>query len=227
MNSFMRSVLCVVVVLFGLGLVLYSAPAEATSKGCESECNAVCNDLPKAERKECRQKCFVGKCGNRGVMQKARKLGLIGVLCEGDGECNAYCEEGPVADIDCNDGEPLPFLRVSIPESVPAYSFFSMTVTVLGEDGEPDVGYGGTIHFETEDVGAQLPMDYMFMPSDNGTHVFPGIRLTQEGAQDIVISEVQEGAGAVAAAGATEDGRSAVVTIIITPRAPLPTFPRF
>ena len=213
MNSLMRSVLYVVFVLFGLGLVFYSVPAEATDNGCEAVCNAECNDLPKADREDCRLACFAGKCGNRGAMQKARKLGLKGILCEGgDGACNAFCEQGAVTDPDC---APAPFLRAVIPESVTAHSFFSMTLTILDANGQPDVGFPGTIHFKASDVGAQLPLDYTFTPSDRGTRVFPGaFKLAAEGVQDIVISEVGE------------PKRSAVVTISVAPRA-VTSLPRF
>lgn len=213
MNSLMRSVLYVVFVLFGLGLVFNSVPAEATDKGCEATCNAVCNDEPKDKKKECRLKCFAGKCGNRGAMQEARELGMKGILCEGgDGACNDFCEEGAVTDPDC---APAPFLHAVIPESVTAYSYFSMTVTILDANGQPDVGYDGTIHFATDDPVAQLPQDYMFKSTDGGKRAFPNaFRLTAEGAQDIVISEVGP------------PNRSAVATISVAPRA-MTSLPRF
>lgn len=213
MNSLIRSVLCAVFVLFGLGLVFQSVPAEATDKGCEATCNSVCNDVPKDKKEECRLKCFAGKCENRGAMQTARELGIKGVLCQdGDGACNEFCEEGAVTDPDC---APAPFLHAVIPESVTAYSYFSVTVTILDANGQPDVGYPGAIRFTTGDPSAVLPQEYTFVPSDKGQRHFPGaFMLGAEGVQDIVISEVGE------------PKRSSVVTISVAPRA-MTSLPRF
>jgi len=177
---------------------MYSGIAVATDEGCEATCNQECNELPKGEKLECKQKCFAGRCGNRGMISKARVQGLTGIICEGDTICNEFCEQGPVLDPDCVP-EPAteanaPFMAVTIPDSVMAYAFFSLTITVLDEDGQPDPSYQGTIHFETSDTlsGVQVPPDYTFTPLDGGIHVFTNqFRLGTPGVVDIIITEVQ------------------------------------
>jgi predicted secreted protein len=48
----------------------------------------------------------------------------------------------------------------------------SIRVTAIDPYGNRIWGYRGTVHFTSSDAAANLPYDYKFAASDNGTHVF-------------------------------------------------------
>ena len=60
------------------------------------------------------------------------------------------------------------------PASMIAGTKATLIVTALDQFGQLSYAYTGTVHFSTTDggFGVSLPLDYTFVPADNGVHVF-------------------------------------------------------
>jgi hypothetical protein len=63
-----------------------------------------------------------------------------------------------------------------------------VAVTVVDAQGHPASAYTGTVHFTSTDPRFSLP-DYTFVPSDQGTHHFAGVRLFTAGPQNITMND--------------------------------------
>jgi len=97
------SILATLFVL-GIGLPLHQAVgAGGTDGDCIASCNDDCNLLiPLAgSRKECKTRCFAGRCAHPGALQLAANSDEAGIDCSADGACNEFCADGPVPDPDC------------------------------------------------------------------------------------------------------------------------------
>jgi len=67
------------------------------------------------------------------------------------------------------------FQLLSIPEEVNVGENFNFTVRALDDTQVEDPNYLGTVHFEVDtDSEAILPVDYTFLDTDSGAHVFSG-----------------------------------------------------
>jgi hypothetical protein len=66
----------------------------------------------------------------------------------------------------------------------PLYLF----VVALDADNRPVLGYTGTVHFTSTDGNASLPIDYTFLPSDHGRHLFQ-VDFTNTGAQTVTLTD--------------------------------------
>src|SRR5262249_38527591 len=64
----------------------------------------------------------------------------------------------------------------------------TVTVTALEGDGNPLLGYTGTVHFTSSDAQAGLPANYTFTAADNGTHTFT-VTLKTAGTQSITVAD--------------------------------------
>jgi Trypsin len=66
-------------------------------------------------------------------------------------------------------------LQVTVPAAVTAGTPFSFTVTAVNALGMVIPGFTDTVHFTSSDTafGVDLPVDYTFVPGDNGRHTFP------------------------------------------------------
>jgi hypothetical protein len=84
-------------------------------------------------------------------------------------------------------------LRVSTPTEVTAGQPFDITVTAVDKWGNTATTYGGTLHFSSNDLGAQLPDDYQFGAADGGSHTFTAT-LGTPGQQTISIQDVNNAA---------------------------------
>jgi hypothetical protein len=87
------------------------------------------------------------------------------------------------------------FAVSAVPASTTAGSAFSVTVTALDANNNPDPTYRGTVHFTTSDHGSgvALPADYTFTATDAGTHLFDaalnnGATLVTAGSQTVTAS---------------------------------------
>jgi len=72
--------------------------------------------------------------------------------------------------------------------STTADSPFDVTVTTHDVYGNTATSYTGTVHFTSTDIGATLPDDYTFTPSDSGAQTFP-ITLRTSGDQTITATD--------------------------------------
>jgi uncharacterized repeat protein (TIGR03803 family) len=68
-----------------------------------------------------------------------------------------------------------------------------VTVTALDSNGRLVPSYTGTVHFTSSDGQAVLPVDYTFVPSDQGVHNFT-ITLKSAGSQSIGVADTVWGA---------------------------------
>jgi hypothetical protein len=79
----------------------------------------------------------------------------------------------------------VPGFRLDAPQTALSGTTFTLTVTALDENGQPDTGYRGTIHFRISDGSAAiLPSEYTFTAGDNGQHAFQ-VTLQSAGRQTI------------------------------------------
>jgi uncharacterized repeat protein (TIGR03803 family) len=67
---------------------------------------------------------------------------------------------------------------------------FSLRVFAFDAYGNLATGYTGTVKFQSSDKTANLPANYTFTASDNGTHSFSGIVLKKKGKQSITATDV-------------------------------------
>ena len=64
-------------------------------------------------------------------------------------------------------------------------------VTAYGADGNVVTDYSGTVHFDSTDPDATLPVDYTFTAGDNGTHTFSnGVIFRTPGQQTVTANDV-------------------------------------
>jgi hypothetical protein len=86
-------------------------------------------------------------------------------------------------DIGSVEAEPAVAFVVIVPSQVTAGQPFAMTVVAVDEWGNTATTYAGTVSFDSTDLGAVLPPDYTFTPSDQGEQTFsvtlntPGFQL--------------------------------------------------
>jgi hypothetical protein len=79
-------------------------------------------------------------------------------------------------------------LQLSAPDSTPAGSGFTVTVTAQDAFGNPVGGYRSGVHFTSSDALAQLPSDYSFQAADNGTRAFH-VNLLAPGGQTLTVQD--------------------------------------
>lgn len=77
---------------------------------------------------------------------------------------------------------------ISAPVSVDAGLAFSVTVIALGESGQRDTQYNGTVSFSSSDLLAGLPGSYTFTSTDSGAHTFT-VTLNSLGDQSLTVSD--------------------------------------
>jgi Bacterial Ig domain/Right handed beta helix region/Immunoglobulin I-set domain len=77
---------------------------------------------------------------------------------------------------------------VTAPASTTAGNAFNMTVTALDAANNIATGYTSTVHFTSTDSQAALPVDYTFLPADNGSKTF-SITLKTAGNQTITATD--------------------------------------
>src|SRR5207249_4586930 len=79
------------------------------------------------------------------------------------------------------------FAVTAAPTTTTAGGSFSVTVTALDANNNPDPTYAGTVHFTTSDGGSGvvLPANYTFTVGDAGTHTFSGVTLVTAGNQTL------------------------------------------
>lgn len=82
-------------------------------------------------------------------------------------------------------GTPHAILQFTAPANVKAGTPFTVTVTVLYE-GKVDTIINSPLHFTSSDPAATLPANYLFTPSDAGSHTWTnGFVLATAGSQTI------------------------------------------
>jgi hypothetical protein len=69
--------------------------------------------------------------------------------------------------------------------TVTAGSQFNLTVAALDPFKNVITNFTGTVHFQSNDLGATLPHDYTFTSADQGVHTFMGVILTKVGTDGI------------------------------------------
>ena len=87
---------------------------------------------------------------------------------------------------------PATTLEVSAPATAAAGSTFSVDVTARDANGNVATGYTGTVAFSGGGAGAQLPVDYTFLPGDAGTKSF-SVELRQAGSRTITVTDTVTG----------------------------------
>jgi uncharacterized repeat protein (TIGR03803 family) len=80
-------------------------------------------------------------------------------------------------------------LVITGPSTVTAGGAFSITVTAYDAFGNVATGYTGAVQFTSSDTTANLPANYTFQASDNGTHTFSGLVLNKKGKQSITAAD--------------------------------------
>jgi hypothetical protein len=79
-------------------------------------------------------------------------------------------------------------LKVIAPLTATAGSPFDLTVIAADPFGNADLTFTGTVHFASTDTtaGVSLPADYIFGPTDAGTHTFRGgVTLLKAGGRSV------------------------------------------
>jgi predicted outer membrane repeat protein len=94
-------------------------------------------------------------------------------------------------DIGAVDVQDAVALRVIVPDHVMAGQAFALTVVALDMWGNAATNYGGTVHFDSTDLGAELPADYPFAGADQGAHTFM-VTMNTPGAQHVRVKDVDE-----------------------------------
>jgi len=72
--------------------------------------------------------------------------------------------------------------------SAVAGSPLNVTASALTANAAADMSYAGTLHFTSTDAQAVLPVDYTFVPSDAGTHVF-SLTMKTSGSQSVTATD--------------------------------------
>ena len=88
---------------------------------------------------------------------------------------------------------PAPQWALTTPLTATTGTSFGFIVAALNPNGTVNVGYTGTVHFASSDLGAQLPGDYPFTASDAGVHVFSD-NLQTVGTQNLSATDSNSGA---------------------------------
>ena len=84
------------------------------------------------------------------------------------------------------------FAITGAPSSTTAGTPFTIVVTAEDSGGNPVTSYTGTVHFKSTDTGTAvvLPLDYTFLPAENGVHTFTtGVTLVTAGAQTVGVAD--------------------------------------
>ena len=88
---------------------------------------------------------------------------------------------------------PAKTLELSAPATATAGSTFSIVVTARDANGNVATGYTGTVAFSGGGAGAQLPVNYTFVPGDAGTTTFASVELRQAGSRTITATDTVTG----------------------------------
>jgi len=83
-------------------------------------------------------------------------------------------------------------LVLAAPASATAGSAVTVTVTARDDFGNTAVGYGGTVHFASDDAQAELPVDYSFGAAEQGTHSF-SVTLKTAKTTQVTVSDESNG----------------------------------
>ncbi len=67
----------------------------------------------------------------------------------------------------------------------------NLTVTALDQNGNPAIGYTGSVHFASSDLQATLPADYTFTAADGGVHTF-AVTFATAGSQSITATDTTD-----------------------------------
>jgi predicted outer membrane repeat protein len=97
--------------------------------------------------------------------------------------------QGP--DIGAVDAQNAVAFREAVPDHVTAGQPFALAVVALDQWGNTATTYGGTVHFDSTDLGAALPDDYSFAVGDQGVQTF-GITLNTPGTQSLRVNDVHD-----------------------------------
>ncbi len=84
-------------------------------------------------------------------------------------------------------GPAAQLLLAGIPTSTVAGTFLIATVKVVDGHGNLATDFSGTVHFESTDPNAQLPVDYVFTGADLGLHQFT-VELVRAGTSSVTVS---------------------------------------
>jgi len=84
-------------------------------------------------------------------------------------------------------GPAAQLLLAGIPTSTVAGTFLIATVKVVDGHGNLATDFSGTVHFESTDPNAQLPVDYVFTEADLGLHQFT-VELVRAGTSSVTVS---------------------------------------
>src|SRR5207248_658054 len=79
-------------------------------------------------------------------------------------------------------------LMSGFPSPSSAGTFGNFIVTAQDAFGNTVAGYRGTVHFQSTDNQASLPIDYTFPADDNGVHTFSAAFVTA-GDQSLIVSD--------------------------------------
>jgi hypothetical protein len=93
------------------------------------------------------------------------------------GSASTQVVHGPAAQV----------LLSGIPTSTVAGTFLIATVKVIDRHGNLVIDFSGTVHFESTDPHAQLPLDYVFTGADLGLHQFT-VKLVRAGTSSVTVS---------------------------------------
>jgi autotransporter-associated beta strand protein len=103
---------------------------------------------------------------------------------------------------------PATHFTVSAPQTAPARTAFSFTVTALDQFNSTAAGYTGTVHFTSTDGQATLPANYTFTAADASVHTFTnGATLRTTSAQTITASDTNN---------TSITGTSGTITVSVT-----------
>ncbi|HEV3078233.1 MAG TPA: FG-GAP-like repeat-containing protein, partial [Gemmataceae bacterium] len=75
-----------------------------------------------------------------------------------------------------------------LPSPITAGNAGTVSVTIKDAQGNPDMGYVGTVHFTSSDPHAGLPADYTFTAADKGVHSF-SVNLQTAGSQSVTVTD--------------------------------------
>jgi len=97
---------------------------------------------------------------------------------------------GSEVGITVNPASPSKFL-ITAPSGVTSGVAFGLTITVQDAYGNVVTGYVGTIHFQSTDSKATLPVNFTFGATDKGVHTFAGLILRKRGNQTITVTDTR------------------------------------
>jgi hypothetical protein len=93
------------------------------------------------------------------------------------------------ADVDVSAGA-VEHFDVTAPATTTAGDPLTVTVTAMDAADNAITDYDGTVHFDSSDAGATLPVDYTFLGGDNGSHTFTdGVTLVTAGTQSVDVND--------------------------------------